>query len=85
MIKSIYSLIYENQKRIKTMLGDGDEKEGDKLIRGQEFECVFRIKDIRTDLEHDIDHGGEKKYQKKQDEINKAYLFYTKKKHGRLG
>ncbi len=80
MIKSIYSLIYENQNGIKTMLGDGDSDVGDRLIRGKEYECMFRIKDIRTDLEHDVEHGGESKYKKKQEEIKNAYLFYAKKK-----
>ncbi len=80
MINHMYFLIYENQNGIKKLLGDGDEKKGDVLVRDDAYSCIFRIKDIRTDFEHDIDHGGEKKYEKKRGEIADAYRFYAKKK-----
>ncbi len=80
LMKSIYSLIYENQNGIKKMLGNGDAKAGDEIMRGDEYKCIFRIKDIRTDLEHDIQHGKEKDQKKKQKEIDDAYRFYFKKK-----
>lgn len=80
LMKSIYSLIYENQNGIKKMLGNGDTEAGDTIIRGDEYKCIFRIKDIRTDLEHDIQHGKEKDQKKKQKEIDDVYRFYLKKK-----
>ena len=80
MITSLYSLIYENNSRIKKMLGHGDEKIGDRMIRGCEYECIFRIKDLRTDFEHDIEHGDVKKREQKKGEINEAYRFYARKR-----
>lgn len=80
MIKGIYFLIYENQNGIKKMLGNGDADIGKELIKGKDYECMFRIKNIRTDLEHDIEHGKEKEQKKKHKEINEAYEYYLKKK-----
>lgn len=80
MITSLYSLIYENNSRIKKMLGNGDEKTGDQMIRECEYECIFRIKDLRTDFEHDIEHGDIKKREHKKAEINAAYRFYARKR-----
>ena len=80
LINNLYFLIYENQSGIKEMLGDGDQSVGDKLIRGKEYECIFRIKDLRTDFDHDIEHGGDGKQQKKKKDIESAYRYYAKKR-----
>lgn len=80
LINGLYFLIYENQTGIKKMLGSGDQNVGDQIIREKECECIFRIKDIRTDFEHDIEHGDAGNQRKKKKDIEDAYKYYAKKR-----
>ena len=44
-----------------------------------ENQCIFRVKNIRTDLRHDYEHGPESSIKKKTMEIDKSYSHYTGK------
>ena len=81
IIDNLYFLIYENLERIKDYIGKGNNKEGDSKIRSEAvYDCVFRIKDIRSDLRHDLEHGDKNKIEKKQQDVNDAYKHYSHKR-----
>ena len=77
LIDTLYFAFYENIKHIKILIGHGDEKAGDKMVREEEaYQCIFDVKTIRSDLRHDLDHGGEKEYKKKMKSIGDCYKKY---------
>lgn len=77
LIDTLYFTFYENLKHIKSLIGHGDEDAGDKMVReNEEYQCIFDVKTIRSDLRHDLDHGGEKEYKKKMKNIGDCYKKY---------
>lgn len=50
----------------------------EEAVRNEDFfQCIFRVKDMRSDLRHDFEHGD--KIEKKMDDIARSYLYYTGK------
>ena len=77
LIDTLYFAFYENLKHIKILIGHGDEEVGDRMVReDEEYQCIFDVKTIRSDLRHDLDHGGEKEYKKKMKNIGDCYKKY---------
>ena len=78
LIDNLYFLFYENIEHIKEVVGDGDGKnKGNSIIQNEElYQVIFRIKDIRTDLHHDYEHGNKNKIEKKRKDIEEAYMHY---------
>lgn len=77
LIDTLYFAFYENLEHIKTLIGQGDKEAGDKMVREEEaYQCIFDVKTIRSDLRHDLDHGGEKEYKKKMKNIGDCYKKY---------
>lgn len=73
IIDGLYMIFYENLEHIKEYVSDG-------AVRSDElFQCIFRVKDIRTDYRHDNNHGGESKIRKKELEIGESYSHYVGK------
>lgn len=81
IIDVLYFIFYENLGRIKTLVGSGDHEKGDKTVRTEEiYQCIFRVKDIRSDFRHDLDHGKEKDIQKKLKAIGDCYSHYCRRR-----
>lgn len=73
IVDGLYFLFYENLERIKGLVTDAS-------VRNEEvYQCIFRVKDIRTDMRHDYEHGPESGIRKKTLEIGKTYSHYTGK------
>lgn len=73
IIDGLYMLFYENLEHIKEYIPDG-------AVRSDEvFQCIFRVKNIRTDYRHDNNHGGENKIRKKEMEIGESCSHYVGK------
>lgn len=73
IVDGLYFLFYENLERIKGLVTDA-------AVRNEEvYQCIFRVKDIRTDMRHDYEHGPESSIRKKTLEIGKSYSHYTGK------
>ncbi len=73
MIDGVYFLFYENLNHIKTL-------DSDDAVRKEEvYQCIFRVKDIRTDLRHDYEHGKNSDINKKRNDISESYKHYTNK------
>lgn len=71
VIDSLYFVFYENLEHIKELVSD-------KAVRNEDvYQCIFRVKDIRTHLRHDYEHG--KNIDKKTKEIADSYSHYTGK------
>ena len=69
MIDGFYMMFYENLEHIKVLCSD-------KAVREEEvYQCIFRVKDMRTDLRHDYEHG--KNIEKKRRDISECYRHYT--------
>ena len=69
MIDGFYMMFYENLEHIKDLSSD-------KAVREEEvYQCIFRVKDMRTDLRHDYEHG--KNIEKKRRDISECYRHYT--------
>ncbi len=60
VVDALYFLIYE---------GSGDAKRLTDLMTDEELTTVWWIKNLRTSIRHDIDHGDKRKSQKKHLEI----------------
>ena len=72
IIDGLYMLFYENLEHIKEYVPDG-------AVRSDEvFQCIFRVKNIRTDYRHDNNHGDENKIRKKEMDIGESYSFLYK-------
>lgn len=73
IIDGLYMLFYENLERIKKVVSD-------KTVRSESvFNCVFHVKNIRTDFRHDFEHGSESDIRKKNNDIGKSYVHYAGK------
>lgn len=73
IVDGLYFLFYENLERIKGLVTDAS-------VRNEEvYQCIFQVKDIRTDMRHDYEHGPESGIRKKTLEIGKSYSHYTGK------
>ena len=71
IIDGLYFFFYENLKHIKDIFSD-------EAVRNEDvFQCIFRVKDMRTDLRHDFEHGDNIK--KKMKDIAESYSYYTGK------
>ena len=71
MIDGFYMMFYENLEHIKGLSSD-------KAVREEEvYQCIFRVKDMRTDMRHDFEHG--KNIEKKRQDIAECYRHYTNK------
>lgn len=64
VIDSLYILIYEGSGSAKRILD---------ILSDTECAALWNIKHIRTDFRHDIEHGDEKKYLAKKQQIGCAY------------
>jgi hypothetical protein len=73
LIDGIYMLFYENLEHIKAL--DSDDAVRNEYV----YQCIFRVKDIRTDLRHDYEHGKNSDIRKKRNEIFDCYRHYTNK------
>ena len=50
----------------------------DETVRREEvYQCIFRVKYIRTDLRHDYEHGKEKDIRNKEMKIGDSYIHYA--------
>jgi len=73
IIDGLYFIFYENLEHIKTIVTDA-------AVRNDEvYQCIFRVKHIRTDLRHDYYHGSESKIKKKEEDIADSYNHYVGK------
>ena len=73
ILDGLYKIFYENLEHIK-------EHVGDKAVRNDDvFQCIFRVKMMRNDFRHDLDHGSESEIRKKELEIGKSYSHYVGK------
>lgn len=64
VVDSLYQLLYEGSGSAGRLL---------KVVGDEECSALWDIKNLRTDFRHDIEHGDEKKYLKKKQEIAKVY------------
>lgn len=70
MIDGVYMLFYENLEHIKTL-------DSDNAVRTEEvYQCIFRVKDMRTDMRHDYEHGKNGDINKKRKAIHECYKHY---------
>lgn len=73
ILDGFYKIFYENIEHIKGYVGD-------KVVRYEDvFQCVFRVKKMRNDYRHDLDHGSESEIRKKELEIGESYSHYVGK------
>lgn len=73
VIDSLYFIFYENLDHIKALVTD-------EAVRKEEaYQCIFRLKHIRTDFRHDNEHGGSSKINAKIKNIGESYAHYTGK------
>lgn len=73
IIDGLYFMFYENLGRIKKYIPDAEIRE--KNV----FQCIFRVKHIRTDYRHDYEHGSDADIRKKQQDLGESYFHYTGK------
>ena len=73
VVDGLYMFFYENLERIKGLVTDA-------AVRGEDaFQCIFRVKAMRTDYRHDYEHGSEGDIRKKNKMIGSAYAYYSGK------
>ena len=73
ILDGFYKIFYENIEHIKEYVGD-------KAVRNEDiFQCIFRVKMMRNDYRHDLEHGSESDIGKKEIEIGKTYSHYIGK------
>lgn len=71
IIDCLYMVFYENLERMKKVVTDN-------AVRNEAvYQCIFRVKSIRTDLRHDYEHGPESQIKKKRKDIMDCYRHYT--------
>lgn len=73
VIDSLYFIFYENIEHIKALVTE------ESVVNEDVYQCIFRVKDMRTDMRHDIEHGGKSKIKKKNRDIGESYSHYTGK------
>lgn len=73
IIDDFYEVFYENIEHIKAIVTD-------EVVRNEDvYQCIFRVKHMRTDLRHDYDHGKEKDIRNKDMAIGDSYMHYAGK------
>ena len=73
IIDSLYMLFYENIEHIKMMVSE-------EAVKDEEvYQCIFRLKNIRTDFRHDYEHGSKGDIKKKKRKIEDSYFHYAGK------
>lgn len=73
VVDGLYMFFYENLERIKDLVSDA-------AVRGEDvFQCVFRIKALRTDYRHDYEHGSDGDIRKANKKIGDSYVYYSGK------
>jgi len=73
IIDDFYEVFYENIEHIKAIVTD-------EVVRNEDvYQCIFRVKHMRTDLRHDYDHGKEKDIRNKDMAIGVSYMHYAGK------
>ncbi len=81
IIDDLYFIFYENLESIKAVIGNGDKKAGDRMVRsGDVYQCIFNVKVIRNDFRHDLDHGDDRSVQKKLRNIGECYKYYCNRR-----
>ena len=73
VIDSLYFIFYENLEHIKALVTE------ESVVNEDVYQCIFRVKDMRTDMRHDIEHGGKSKIKKKNKDIGESYSHYIGK------
>lgn len=73
LVDGLYFIFYENLEYIKAIVTDPTVRKEDI------YQCIFRVKHIRTDYRHDNDHGKESKIKQKIKDIGESYAYYTGK------
>ena len=76
IVDALYFLIYE---------GSGSAKRLTEIMTDEELTTVWWIKTLRTSIRHDIDHGDERKSQKKHIEIGEVYSALVGQKRPKRG
>lgn len=73
IIDDFYEVFYENIEHIKSIVTD-------EVVRNEDvYQCIFRVKHMRTDLRHDYEHGKEKDIRNKDMAIGDSYKHYAGK------
>lgn len=73
IIDDLYEVFYENIEHIKAIVTD-------EVVRKDDvYQCIFRVKHMRTDLRHDYEHGKEKDIRSKNMAIGDCYKHYVGK------
>ena len=73
VVDGLYMFFYENLERIKGLVSEA-------AVRGEDvFQCIFRIKALRTDYRHDYEHGSDGDIRKANKKIGDSYKYYTGK------
>ena len=73
ILDGLYKIFYENIEHIKEYVGD-------QAVRNKDvFQCIFRVKKMRNDFRHDLDHGSESDIERKELEIGESYAHYVGK------
>ena len=73
LVDGLYFIFYENLEHIKDIVTDPTVRKEDI------YQCIFRVKHIRTDYRHDNDHGKVSKIKQKIKDIGESYSYYTGK------
>ncbi len=73
IIDDFYEVFYENIEHIKAIVTD-------EVVRNEDvYQCIFRVKHMRTDMRHDYEHGKEKDIRNKDLAIGDSYKHYVGK------
>lgn len=73
ILDGLYMIFYENIEHLKGYVGE-------EAVRNETvFQCIFRVKKMRNDYRHDLDHGSESDIRKKELEIGQSYSHYVGK------
>ena len=73
IIDDFYEVFYENIEHIKAIVTD-------EVVRNEDvYQCIFRVKHMRTDIRHDYEHGKEKDIRNKDMAIGNSYKHYAGK------
>ena len=73
IIDDLYEVFYENLEHIKKVVTD-------EAVRKEDvYQCIFHVKNMRTDMRHDYEHGKEKDIHNKDMAIGDSYKHYTGK------
>ena len=71
IIDGLYDFFYENLSRIKEVVPD-------EVVRNDAvFHCIFHVKNMRTDLRHDYEHGSDGDIRKANRKIGDSYSHYA--------